>query len=64
MGARIFLAVFGILCIAAAVRKGTRLGPALRRDRSLSYPATRAQRVVLFVYGVVFLVGSITGWLH
>lgn len=61
---RIFLAALGIFCIVGAICKDTRIGPALTRDNSRFHPATRVERVILLIGGAVFVIGSLTGWLH
>jgi hypothetical protein len=64
VGPRPFLTCFGALCIAGAFYKGTRVGPAFSRDDSRFHPASKWERVVLFIGGLAFVAAGAFGWVH
>jgi hypothetical protein len=58
--ARVWSTAFGVVCVVAGVHPETKLG---RRRRGGQIPVTRAQRVVLFVFGCLFVLYGVMGWL-
>jgi hypothetical protein len=58
---RVFLTVFGIVCIVAGFHSDTTIRR--RRNGGAWYPVTRGQRVVFVVFGCLFALYGVMGWL-
>jgi hypothetical protein len=60
--ARVFLIVFGLFCVGAGFHPKTTVGPAFSRGKG-QLPVTRGQRVVFVVFGCLFVLDGVMGWM-